>query len=313
VRKIIKIKQKIMKKILLTSIAITTVIASFGQQLCSELFISEYVEGSGNDKGIEIYNPTDAEINLEGYSVVRYSNGSATASVPADLLTGVIASHDVFVLINGQVINETNSPACSPALQALADQLAELYPGAMYMNGNDAVALLKDGVLIDLIGKIGEDPGQSWSDVFPYNDAVGTWWTKDHTLIRKASIQYGVSVNPTVFNVTSEWDSLPENTWNNLGTHTCECGTIGIRKNNDAVKLSVYPNPTASGEINITSDLRITNIVFINSIGQTFAPVILNNNSSNLTISTSNFATGIYQLVVNFDNSKRKSMLISIE
>ena len=33
-------------------------------QDCTELFISEYVEGSHNNKALEIYNPTDTDIDL---------------------------------------------------------------------------------------------------------------------------------------------------------------------------------------------------------------------------------------------------------
>ncbi|HET7802457.1 MAG TPA: lamin tail domain-containing protein, partial [Humibacillus xanthopallidus] len=35
----------------------------------SELFISEYVEGSSNNKAIEIYNGTGATVNMSAYSL----------------------------------------------------------------------------------------------------------------------------------------------------------------------------------------------------------------------------------------------------
>ena len=43
---------------------------------CSTLFFSEYMEGSGNNKAIEIYNPTNAAVNLTGYRVLLFINGS---------------------------------------------------------------------------------------------------------------------------------------------------------------------------------------------------------------------------------------------
>ena len=65
---------------------------------CSELFISEYVEGWSNNKAIEIYNPTDAAIDLSAYMIIRYSNGSTSASSGnAVQLTGMIESGDVHV------------------------------------------------------------------------------------------------------------------------------------------------------------------------------------------------------------------------
>ena len=61
-----------MRKTLLsifTLVAMNTV-----AQDCSDLFISEYVEGSGNNKALEIYNPTTTSIALNGYKIERYSN-----------------------------------------------------------------------------------------------------------------------------------------------------------------------------------------------------------------------------------------------
>ncbi len=68
-----------MKKLLL-SLAAACVAFSAQAQDCSELFISEYVQGSYNNRAIEIYNPTNAPINLSGYSIGRFNNGAATLS-----------------------------------------------------------------------------------------------------------------------------------------------------------------------------------------------------------------------------------------
>ena len=93
--------------------------------------------------------------------------------------------------------------------------------GTMYFNGNDAVTLeTSSGDIIDVFGKIGEDPGEAWGDE---ND---TYWTKDQTLVRKASVTVGFLYDPTQpysFDPTLEWDSLPQNTFTGLGQHTCNC------------------------------------------------------------------------------------------
>ena len=46
----------------------------------SELFITEYVEGTGTDRAIELYNPTDNPISLgaAGYMLAFYFNGDTT-------------------------------------------------------------------------------------------------------------------------------------------------------------------------------------------------------------------------------------------
>ena len=46
----------------------------------SDLIISEYIEGSGENKAIEFYNGTENEISLKDYKLELYSNGSSTAS-----------------------------------------------------------------------------------------------------------------------------------------------------------------------------------------------------------------------------------------
>jgi len=75
-----------MKKLLLVIFSLfigSTLLA----QDCSKLFISEYVEGSANNKAVEIYNPTDEAVDLSLYTVKRYSNGSPVQTEARFLLT----------------------------------------------------------------------------------------------------------------------------------------------------------------------------------------------------------------------------------
>ena len=116
-----------------------------GSMYAQDLFFSEYIEGTGNNKCVEIYNPTSQAIDLNDYYVIRFSNGSSVFTEGgATHLSGTIAPYKTFVLENGQTISTGTSPACSPVLQAMADQLDHDYPAPMYMNGNDAIALVKD-------------------------------------------------------------------------------------------------------------------------------------------------------------------------
>jgi hypothetical protein len=219
---------------------------SFAQN-CSELFISEYVEGTANNKAIEIYNPTNAAIDLSQYIIARYANGASSATISnAIQLSGTIAANDVFVaVLDKRDPNGTGQEApIWDSLEVKADGFyCPVYTtsNAFYWSGNDAVVLFK-GILsgietteltaispalitIDIFGKIGEDPGPStgWSTDAPYNNGAGLVVTQNHTLIRKANINGGVNVNPNSFIALTEWDSLPNNTFSNLGTHTCDC------------------------------------------------------------------------------------------
>lgn len=69
-----------MKKTLLF-VGVLLCSVNFAKAQCSELFISEYVEGWSNNKAIEIYNPTAQSINLGNYIVARASNGTVLDAV----------------------------------------------------------------------------------------------------------------------------------------------------------------------------------------------------------------------------------------
>ncbi|MDT8336395.1 MAG: lamin tail domain-containing protein [Candidatus Izemoplasmatales bacterium] len=160
----------------------------------ANVFFSEYAEGSSSNKWLEIYNGTGAVLDLTGYSVVVYSNGSTTAAYTLDL-TGTVAIGDVYVI--------TNASAELPNVIAESD----ITSSVTYYNGDDAVALLKDGVVVDLIGVIGEDPGSSW--------IVGTGATGEYTLVRKATV-----TGPTATFDPTQWDVYAQNTETYVGSHT---------------------------------------------------------------------------------------------
>lgn len=307
-----------MKKLLLSVFALASVISANAQ--CSELFISEYVEGTGNDKALEIYNPTNGPINLSGYRLERFSNGASTSSAGGVLnLSGTIGAHDVFVITNGQTTGSGTSPACSPALQALADQLDGAYPAPTYMNGNDAIVLYKNSTIIDIFGRTGDaamTTAYGWSDAFPYDGSAGAIWTENHTLKRKSSVTQGVTVNPNPeFIVTSQWDSLPVNTWTGLGSHTCSCGTVGINEssNTNTVSLIIYPNPSNNGHFNINAGEAIAAIEVYNVVGQRVITQKGNKAEKNAVVETADLPKGIYMVKVLFENNKTSVVKITIQ
>jgi predicted extracellular nuclease len=99
----------------------------------TELFISEYVEGSSNNKAIEIYNGTSFDVNLatSGYGVDIYFNGNTTPGTTIQL-AGTLAAGDVFVL------------ADDGAAQAILD-VADQTSTANFFNGDDTVILRQGG------------------------------------------------------------------------------------------------------------------------------------------------------------------------
>ena len=283
-------------------------------QDCSELFFSEYVEGSSNNKAVEIYNPTNAPIDLSSYSIERYSNGSDAVSDEMDL-SGTLNAGETWIVTNSDTNSTNEFGYIMVELYNMADQWAPVYPSPLYMNGNDAMTLSKNGSIIDIIGKIGEDPGDAWTDdaTAGFTDANGgAWWTKNHTLVRKASVKSGVTTSPILFNPAAEWDSLSINTWTNLGTHECDCSSGGPSSIEDkSTSFVLYPNPATNMQtINVSANKAIKSFELINALGQ---KVNLNYTHSNSQayIHTHNINSGIYSLTIIFeDNSIKNSSIV---
>ncbi len=171
---------------------------------CSDLFISEYVEGSGNNKCLEIFNPTAASIDLAAgnYDINRYSNGSSNASVIP--LTGSIPTGGTYVICHSSATSSFTS---------VADQLSS----QANWNGDDAISLTKDNgaTVLDIFGEIGTDPGSQWS--------AGGNSTKNHTLRRNAAVTGGNTTNAAGFpTLGTEWTQFASNTSNGLGSHTSD-------------------------------------------------------------------------------------------
>ena len=137
----------------------------------TELFFSEYVEGSSNNKALEIYNGTGSAVDLAagGYNVQVFFNGAATSTLTINL-TGTVVAGDVFVLAQA---------SANATILAQADQTN----GSGWYNGDDAVVLRKGAAVIDSIGQVGVDPGSQWG-----SDPTST---ADNTLRRKATIAAG--------------------------------------------------------------------------------------------------------------------------
>ena len=301
-----------MKQILLLISALLVMSVNAQITDCTDLFFSEYVEGWSQNKAIEVYNPTSATIDLSDYQVERYSNGTTNSSAGGiTALTGILASGDVFVLTSG----ETDSTSSFGYIDAILFNMGDMaepvgsYPTPMHMNGNDAMVLTKNGEIIDVIGRVGEDPASgAWTDDAASGFTMGSWWTSQHTLVRKNTVLYGDNNGLDLFNPSLEWDSLVVGSWNNLGTHTCDC--IGTSAVNDVKEVSyvVYPNPANTGEvITITANSKIDNIEIINILGER----VLTTTSTK--INTNHLSKGTYITLINLSDGRVIENKIIIE
>ncbi|MFI7603865.1 lamin tail domain-containing protein [Micromonospora sp. NPDC049366] len=169
----------------------------------TDLFISEYVEGSSNNKAIELFNGTGSAIDLAagGYQLAIYFNGSTTATAFA--LTGTVAAGDVFVFA---------AASASPAILAQADQTS----GAGLFNGDDAVVLRRGATVLDSIGQAGVDPGTEWGS--------GLTSTADNTLRRLGTVTSGDTDPSDAFDPAAQWAGFATDTFDGLGAHSVDGG-----------------------------------------------------------------------------------------
>jgi len=305
-----------MKKILLFTVAVAFTRLVSAQ--CTDLFISEYDEGSVNNKAIEIYNPTASSISLTGYTINRYSNGSATITETMPL-TGSIASYDVVVITNGQTdsVWVTGSPGywsygVSPTLYAMGDLHSTGLYGTgtdpFYFNGNDAVTLEKTGgVIVDIFGKVGENPGLGWG---PFG--TNQYWTVDHSLVRKATVKQGVTANPATFDPTVQYDSLPKNTWTNLGIHTCDCKPAAVNEIKKIDNFFLFPNPVTNNNFTIKATDFISSVEIYDVLGNIIFQRITNNQRGDLYVELDHASKGIYFVKVRLHDNNIVTKKISV-
>ena len=270
-----------------------TIIALFSISFLTAqtLFFSEYAEGSSNHKYLEIYNPTDAAIDLSGYSLSSCSNGCDELgefdypdNVTFDAGT-ILASGEVYIIAN---------PSADPSILAAADQTF-----TYLSNGDDFFALTVAGAtassytIVDKIGDFGPDPGSGW-------DVAGeTNGTQNHTLVRKSNITEGKSdwsASAGTDSSDSEWVVLDQDTWTYLGSHPH--ASLSIFDFGDK-KIDVYPNPvqTKLNFSGLTSSVQAT--VFDMLGKRQLESKVINS------LDVSSLKSGLYMVEIKNENSAK--------
>jgi len=264
----------------------------------TEIFFSEYLEGSSNNKALELVNLTNADIDLSAYSIKRQSNGGLNG---ADWefnfpLTGkTIKSQDVFVIVNEAAGEHPASKskkaiAAGDFLISIADSIRvhngdTNFGAPLNFNGDDPIGLFKNNVLIDIIGT--------------YNSGQIDFG-EDKTLRRKKNI----TQPNTVFDITNEWDIFDKDNADDFGKHSAITLSIDDFSKPD---ILFYPNPVQDFlTISNKSTKKITNITIYNILGK---KVFQEKNPINK-INIKKISKGIYMLTFEVENKIYKSKII---
>jgi endonuclease I len=210
----------------MSRLILSIVLLTLAWPLQAVVFVSEYVEGSSLNKGIELFNNDDVPFDLAdaGCELRGYQNGNASVgwTVP---LTGSIPATGVYVIAH-------------PGASFGGDQTGDLQ-----FNGNDAVALACGGALVDVIGQIGFDPGSAWGS--------GSTSTQDNTLRRKINVCSPDNNGADPFDPAVEWEGFGQDEFTGLGAHTANCGPDITPPTIVAVTPSTT-GPTASTTLSFT-------------------------------------------------------------
>jgi len=242
----------------------------------NDLFFSEYVEGSGYDKVVEVANFTGATIDLSAYSILKQSNGSGSWGSELSL-SGSLASGDVFVVCH----NDAGS-----AIKAVADLIEPTSSWTMSFNGNDPIGLFKNGSQIDAIGN------------FNSSSTFG----EDVTLVRKASIT-GPSTNFSL----SDWNSFAKGTLSYLGAHTMDSPTNIVNNDELENRLNIFPIPAKVSLNILLNDLenyKKYSLKMFDMTGKVVYFSLNNQISGNIheIINVAHFSKGIYFLKLSLDD-----------
>lgn len=212
------------------------------QQPVPELFFSEYATGSSNNKYLEIYNPTDENVDLSNYFVHAGTWSNAGNFSTTDFsLSGILASKEVFVIVNS---------SAADSLKAVADTIIK--SNIVNFNGDDALRLYKvidgDTSLIDVFGTYHIDPGTAWT-VAGIEKATVT-----HTLIRKSDIVCGSTdwaEQAGTDSLDSQWIVKEKDDFSDIGRHGM---SLKITNADNAANID-YKNHTITIEAVYGTDL----------------------------------------------------------
>lgn len=242
----------------------------------TELLFSEYIEGSSNNKALEISNATGSAVNLSVYSVKKQTNGSGSWSSGISL-SGTLSNGSKFTLVNSAIASSCYATGSANISTAAAE---------MTFNGNDAIGLFKNGVLIDIIGTFNGGTANFGANV---------------TLRRKSNV---ASPN-TTFNISTEWDSYSSDTCSNLGSKNLEASakTQIITESSD---VKIYPNPS-DGNFFINNSNKEYSVEIYNIIGQ---KVYERKNTNSTTLSLSQLNKGVYFVKITDDSKSTTKRII---
>ena len=208
----------------------------------TDLMFAGYVEGSSYNKALSLYNGTGGPIDLKYYSIRKQSNGSGNMMLNYQL-SGILQNNECYVIVNSRADESLKDKADLVVYSSTTGD------NVVNFNGNDAVGLYHNGILIDMIGEI--------------NNSAD--WGKDVSLVRSTT-----SISPNTQFVWDEWIKLTKNDFSHIDNHKplldqesniieryySDCNSIVV--NNLAANSTFYIDIKADGRTSVNVAKLIT-------------------------------------------------------
>lgn len=163
-----------------------------------QLLITQYFEGLGADKALELTNVGTAPAHLASCTLAVHTNGGQNP-YRTSTLSGVLPPGGSLVY-------------CSSAFTSAHPALCAATLSSFIFNGNDAIVLRCGGEVLDRFGRVGEDPGSAWGDKN---------FTMNANLLRSCSANAGDIHLDAPFVPEDAWVRVPLTELAGLGGHEC--------------------------------------------------------------------------------------------
>jgi predicted extracellular nuclease len=182
---------KIMNNLLGGILGLLILMAGNAQAMINDLFISEYVQGSGYNKAIELYNGNSHTVDLSLYQLEFHLNGATTANFKLPL-SGYLTANTTFVV--------ANSLASSEILI-----VTDMTRNGIWFDADDVVTLTYQGRIIDSVGQVGN---------FKHSQS-----TQGNKVMRRSAGATKPDINiQDRINHTNQWQTVDENSFGGLGS-----------------------------------------------------------------------------------------------
>ncbi len=193
--------------------------------LAKDLMITKYIEGSSNNKAIEVTNLTGHDVDLSNYYLRIQLKGTSYYFSDAYELEGKLNNGQSIVVINPNAtlsnynVSQANFITNSPPLTFTGNEYIELAYGKKYLK---------------TVSTNNYDMGFETVDVVGLPDVSNS--NGNMSLYRNTNVK-----DPNLSFTMTEWTGYPSNYATGLGTF--------LATNESIVKglnLSIYPNPTSN-------------------------------------------------------------------